>query len=39
VNIPFDDDLYHQKLQEKIASSTISKDSGGGQVLEVAGTH
>jgi predicted dehydrogenase len=37
VNLPFDDDLYYQYLQDKIKNSTFRKDSEG-KSLEFAGT-
>ena len=38
VDIPFDDDLYHKKLQEQIDASTVKKDTSG-KVLDVGGTY
>ena len=37
VNIPVDEDLFYDKLQEKIESSTVSKEDGD-TLLEVKGT-
>ncbi|RRJ64120.1 gfo/Idh/MocA family oxidoreductase [Paenibacillus oralis] len=42
VDLPLDEDLFHEKLQEKIKTSVFRKDSGGaggGRVLDVSGTH
>ena len=38
VEIPFDDDLYYEKLKEKIAGSKVKKDTET-KVLDVEGTH
>jgi predicted dehydrogenase len=38
VDVPLDDELYHAKLQEKIASSSNQKDANETKVLSVAGT-
>ncbi|MHC4252408.1 MAG: Gfo/Idh/MocA family protein [Planctomycetota bacterium] len=37
VDIPFDDDLFHEKIKEKIATSTYEKPSAGG-TMDVDGT-
>ena len=37
VNLPFDDELYYQQLQDKIKNSTFRKDAEG-KSLEFAGT-
>ena len=40
VDVPVDQDLYWEKLQEKIKASTPSKDAGtSGTVLDVGGSH
>jgi len=39
VDIPVDEDLYHQKLQEKIDTSSSEKDASAQKVLNVSGTH
>ncbi|GJM70917.1 hypothetical protein HMSSN036_31330 [Paenibacillus macerans] len=42
VQLPLDEDLFYEKLQEKIKTSVFRKDSGGaggGKVLDVSGTH
>ncbi|MBO9605074.1 MAG: Gfo/Idh/MocA family oxidoreductase [Paenibacillaceae bacterium] len=38
VNLPIDEDLYYAKLQERIAQSTMKKDTQG-RTLSVEGTH
>ena len=38
VNIPVDEDLYYEKLQERIKQSTVNKDPSESQTLEVDGT-
>jgi predicted dehydrogenase len=38
VDVPFDDDLYYNKLQEQVAASTTNKDAGVQKVFSVAGT-
>jgi len=37
VDIPFDDDLFHEKIKEKIATSTYKKPDAGG-TMDVDGT-
>ncbi len=39
VELPIDEDLFYEKLQKKIASSTFKKDITGDQVLDVDGTY
>ncbi len=39
VNLPIDEELFHQKLQTKIASSTFKKQTVPDRVLNVGGTH
>ncbi|MED4957934.1 Gfo/Idh/MocA family oxidoreductase, partial [Paenibacillus macerans] len=42
VQLPLDEDLFYEKLQEKIKTSVYRKGSGGaggGRVLDVSGTH
>ena len=39
VDIPVDEDLFYEKLKEKIDTSTLKKDAGAGRVLDVTGTH
>ena len=39
VQLPVDPDLYYEKLQEKIANSTVDKKNVSSVVLDVAGTH
>ncbi|GIN71956.1 oxidoreductase [Bacillus sp. J14TS2] len=39
VDLPIDEDLYHEKLQEKIAASTFRKQSADDVTLDVSGTH
>ena len=39
VDIPVDDDLFYEKLQEQIKNSKSSKDASGGTILDVAGSH
>jgi len=39
VDIPVAEDLFYDKLQEKIKSSTLKKDAGSDKVLDVGGTH
>ncbi|MBE9916521.1 Gfo/Idh/MocA family oxidoreductase [Paenibacillus donghaensis] len=39
VNLPLDEDLFYEKLQEKIRSSTFQKEQSVGVVLNVKGTH
>ncbi|GAF63411.1 putative dehydrogenase [Bacillus sp. TS-2] len=39
VNIPFDEDLFYEKLQEKISSSTFNKNESENQTLDVTGTY
>ncbi|HEY3331276.1 MAG TPA: Gfo/Idh/MocA family oxidoreductase [Capsulimonadaceae bacterium] len=38
VNLPLDDDLYFEKLQEQIKNSTVKKDASEQKVLNVDGT-
>lgn len=37
IELPFDEDLFYEKLKERIASSTFTKD-GGDRTLDVSGT-
>ena len=39
VEIPVDEELYYQKLQEKIENSDINFSDNGGKLLDVKGTH
>lgn len=39
VNIPFDEDLFYQKLREKIQSSTFKKKVVADKALDVEGTY
>ena len=39
VDIPVDDELFHEKLQEKVKNSTSAKDANADTTLDVAGTH
>lgn len=39
VNLPIDEDLYYDKLQERIRNSTFKKEAAGGKTLDVKGTH
>lgn len=39
VDLPLDEDLFYDKLQEKIANSTFRKDPSSAAVLDVKGTH
>lgn len=39
VDLPLDEDLFYEKLQEKIANSTFRKDASSAAVLDVKGTH
>ncbi|WP_339323657.1 Gfo/Idh/MocA family oxidoreductase [Paenibacillus sp. FSL W8-0194] len=39
VDLPLDEDLFYEKLQEKIANSTFRKDPAAAAVLDVKGTH
>ncbi len=39
VDIPFDEDLFYEKLQEKIKSSTFKKKATSDRVLDVEGTY
>lgn len=39
VDLPLDEDLFYDKLQEKIKNSTFRKETAGGKVLDVSGTH
>jgi len=38
VSIPVDEDLYYDKLQERIANSTVSKDPSASKTMDVTGT-
>jgi len=38
VSIPVDEDLYYEKLQERIRQSTIQKEKGENKTLSVDGT-
>ncbi len=38
VDLPIDEDLFHEKLKEKIAASTSTKDAKAGKVMSVEGT-
>ncbi len=38
VDIPFDDDLFHEKIKEKIATSKYKKPDAGGGTMDVDGT-
>ena len=38
VDVPFDDDVYYEKLQERINSSTTRKDASVQKVLSIEGT-
>jgi predicted dehydrogenase len=38
VSIPVDEDLYFEKLQERIANSTVNKDPSAGKTMDVIGT-
>jgi predicted dehydrogenase len=39
VNLPIDEDLYYDKLQERIRESKSTKDVNAGRTLDVSGTH
>lgn len=39
VNLPIDEDLFYNQLQDKIKNSTLKKDATKSTVLNVAGTH
>ena len=39
VDMPLDDDLYWEKLQEKIANSTVKKDASVQKVSDLTGTY
>ncbi|MCX7714383.1 MAG: Gfo/Idh/MocA family oxidoreductase [Clostridia bacterium] len=39
VNLPIDEDLFYEKLQEKIKNSTFQKKQVKAKVLDVGGTH
>ena len=39
VEIPFDEDLFYEKLQEKIKNSTFKKNATSDKVLDVEGTY
>ena len=39
VELPIDEDLFYQKLKEKIESSTVEKKRAGSKTLDVTGTH
>jgi len=38
VSIPVDEEFYYEKLQERIANSTVSKDSSASKTMDVTGT-
>lgn len=38
VKIPVDEELYYEKLQERIANSTVSKDPSSSKTMDVTGT-
>ena len=38
VSIPVDEDTFYEKLQERIADSTVSKDASAGRTMDVTGT-
>ena len=38
VSIPVDEEFYYEKLQERIANSTVSKDPSASKTMDVAGT-
>jgi predicted dehydrogenase len=39
VDLPVDEDLYYEKLQERIRTSSYRKKTGSGRTLDVSGTH
>ncbi len=39
VELPVDEDLFYQKLQEQIKNSTTTKKTGNDKTLDVSGTH
>lgn len=39
VDIPLDEDLFYEKLEERIKNSTFQKEASGGKVLDVEGTY
>ncbi len=39
VDLPIDEDLFYEKLQEKIKDSTFEKDAAEDNTLDVSGTH
>lgn len=39
VDLPIDEDLFYDKLQEQIENSTFEKESTDNQTLDVSGTH
>jgi len=39
VDLPIDEDLFYNTLQEKIKNSKFQKETSGGKTLDVAGTH
>ncbi|MFP4016593.1 MAG: Gfo/Idh/MocA family protein [Halanaerobiales bacterium] len=39
VELPIDEDLYYEKLQEKIENSSYEKQTSGTKTLDVEGTH
>ena len=39
VDLPLDEDLFYEKLQEKIRTSVFRKETHAGAVLDVKGTH
>ncbi|HEX8833814.1 MAG TPA: Gfo/Idh/MocA family oxidoreductase, partial [Abditibacteriaceae bacterium] len=38
VDLPFNDDLYHRKLKERVKNSTVKKDKASGRTMDVSGT-
>ncbi len=39
IDLPIDEDLFYEKLQEKIKNSTFKKDAAEDSTLDVSGTH
>jgi predicted dehydrogenase len=39
IDLPIDEDLYYERLQERIRSSTVHKAAGDGRTLDVKGTN
>lgn len=39
VDLPLDDDLFYEKLQDKIKKSTVNKDASQSLLMDVGGTH